>query len=160
MENTMLHLINALARRTALTAALIALGATATSGGNLPTEMLPLGTVHIPTDVLAGGNQLPAGTYQVRLTGEHVEPAVPGQHERLERWVEYMRGNTVVATALAVVVPATQIAQVADDRRPAPGTHRVDRLKGRDYLRVWFNHQGDHILLHHPIAAPGAEGHR
>lgn len=109
-----------------------------------------LGTVRLPTAVLAGGETLAAGTYRMRLTGDQAKPA-PGQTGRLERYVEYLQGTNVRARALAVIVPSDVIAQVADDRPPARGRHRIDRLKEDDYLRIWFNHGGDHVLLHHPI---------
>jgi hypothetical protein len=157
----MLPIVSRLVRSIALpTIAFVILGASAVRGAAVPTDGFSLGTVQIPVSVQVGGKRLSAGTYQLRMTGEQVEPAVPGQSGRLERWVEYRQGETVVARAVGIIVPADKIAQVAGNQRPPVGEQRVDRLKSGDYLRVWFNHQGDHILLHHPIVDATASNTR
>jgi hypothetical protein len=45
-----------------------------------PHEPASLGTVTITQPVLAGETMLQPGSYEVRLTGEHVKP-LPGQSE-------------------------------------------------------------------------------
>ena len=106
-------------------------------------------------NVLADGKPLPAGTYRVRLTGEHAQPKAPGQLEELERWVEFVQGNTVRGRAMAPVVPSRSVPQVADSRPPTPGRFRVERLKGDDYLRAWYNFNGDQVLIYLPIQSAG-----
>jgi hypothetical protein len=117
----------------------------------LPGEVM-LGRVRLPAAVLADGQRLPPGSYRMRLTAETATPDVPGQRAALERWVEILQGTTVKARAMASIVPADAIAQVADGTPPARGSHRVERLKEDDYVRVWFNARGQHVLLHLPIA--------
>lgn len=116
-----------------------------------------LGTVRIPTTVLADGKPLPAGTYRVRLTGQSAETDVVGQLEMLERWVEFVQGTEVKGRAMAPVVPARAVSDVADSRPPAAGRFRVERLRGDDFLRVWYNFGGDQILIY--LAIPPRAGH-
>lgn len=59
--------------------------------------------------------------------------------------------RAVKARAVASVVPGASIGEVASVKPPAPGTHRVERLKEDDYLRIWINKSGDHVLLHLPL---------
>lgn len=114
----------------------------------IPTGQQWLGTVRIPMNVLADGEPLPAGTYRVRLTGETATDKVAGQLAELERWVEFVQGSTVRGRAMAPVVPSNAVSQVADSRPPTVGRFRVERLKGDDFLRLWYNHKGDQILIY------------
>lgn len=119
----------------------------------VPEGQVSLGTVRLTTAVLADGQRLAPGTYRLRFTGETAKPPVVGQLEKLERWVEFVQGNAVRGRAVASVVPRSAIKEVADGRPPAVGKHRVERLKGDDnYLRIWINKNGDHVLLHLPMA--------
>lgn len=110
-----------------------------------------LGTVRLGRRVLADGKPLPAGTYRVRLTAQPAQPAARGASGDLERWVEFVRGGQVRGREVATVVPPDEIAQVAKGRPPAPGTARVELLKGGEYLRVWINRGGTHYLIHLPV---------
>lgn len=126
-------------------------GAQVESGGNvLPGEVM-LGTVRLPTAVLADGERLEPGTYRLRLTPDTAEPEVAGQRASLERWVEIMQGSTVRARTMATIIPGSEIGEVAQGSPPAPGERRVERLKGDEYVRIWVNVRGDHVLLHLPI---------
>ena len=91
----------------------------------------------------------------MRLTGETAKPAVVGQLEKLERWVEILQGSEVKARAMASIVPGAAIKEVAKGVPPQPGKHRVEELKGGDYLRIWINKGGDHVLLNLPLATAG-----
>lgn len=91
------------------------------------------------------------GTYRLRLTGEVTKPPVIGQSERMERWVEFLQDSAVEARAVATAVPGASIGEVASVEPPAPGRQRVERLKEDDYLRIWINKSGDHVLLHLPL---------
>ena len=52
--------------------------------------------------------------------------------------------------AVASIIPASDIGQVAKGPRPAAGGSRVDVLKGDDYVRVWINKGGNNYLVHLP----------
>jgi hypothetical protein len=110
-----------------------------------------LGSVTLKTAVMADGQRLGAGTYQVRLTGDSPKPGV-GQTPESERYVEFVSGGKVVAREVATVVPQAEIGQVAKGPRPAVGGSRVDMLKGNDYVRVWINRSGMNYLVHLPPA--------
>jgi hypothetical protein len=110
-----------------------------------------LGTVTFKTAVMADGQRLAAGTYQVRLTGDSPKPGV-GQSPDSERYVEFVRSGKVAGREVATIVPQAEIAQVADGPRPAAGGARVELLKGDDYVRVWINRSGMHYILHLPPA--------
>ena len=122
-----------------LVAVMVALPQVSTSTGSL-------GTARLPQAVVADGNALPAGTYQVRLTTETPSQVV-GQDLTESRWVEFLRGGTVVGRELATVVTAEEMRGIADRPRGG-GAVRVQTLKGGDYLRVWVLHEGTHVLIH------------
>ena len=112
-----------------------------------------LGTATLTKAVMAGGQRLAPGTYQVRLTTEAPTPGV-GQSPDAERFVEFLRGGKVVAREVASVVSDADIKQILDSpRRPAPGAARVETLKGDDYVRVWINRGGTNYIIHLPTAA-------
>jgi hypothetical protein len=112
-----------------------------------------LGTVTLGRAVMADGQRLTAGTYQVRLTNDQPKPGV-GQSPDSERYVEFVRAGKVVAREVATVVPESEIKQILDSpRRPAPGSSRVEVLKGEDYVRVWLNRGGTNYIIHLPVAA-------
>lgn len=120
----------------------------------IPTGQVWLGTVRIPRRVLADGKALPAGRYRVRLTGEFAAKDVVGQTEELERWVEFVQGNDVKGRAMAPVVPSSSLKEVAESAPPRPGRVKVQSLKPEDqYVRLWFNHGGDQILVYLPYAS-------
>jgi hypothetical protein len=110
-----------------------------------------LGSVTLKTAVMADGQRIAAGTYQLRLTGDSPKPGV-GQTPESERYMEFVSGGKVVGREVATVVPQAEIAQVADGPRPAAGGSRVDMLKGNDYVRVWVNRSGMNYILHLPPA--------
>jgi hypothetical protein len=106
-----------------------------------------LGSVSLPKKVMADGQPLPAGTYSLRLSSEVVKPVV-GQPADSEKWVEFVQAGKVKGRELANVVAAAEVKQIAKLATPAPGTSKVQTLKGSDYIRVWINHGGTHYLLH------------
>ena len=79
-----------------------------------------LGSVTFRTAVMADGQRLAAGTYQVRLSADSPKPGV-GQSPESERYVEFLSGGKVVGREVATIVPQAEIAQVADGPRPAAG---------------------------------------
>jgi hypothetical protein len=129
--------------------------AASTAAQPAATQIRSLGTVRLPHAAKAEDNLLNPGAYRLRLTGEALKPAT-GESPNLEQWVEFTQAGKVRARAVASVVPADQIAQVAEDRVPPAGHSRVDVLKGNDYLRVWVNQGGRNYLIHLPLAERGS----
>src|SRR6185436_10812513 len=121
-----------------------------------PTGDLALGSVHLPKGVTADGKALPAGTYNVKLTAAQAAPEAVGTTEALERWVELSQGKEVKGREVVSIVPQSEIKMVVKDTPPAPGTSKVQVLRGNEYLRVWFNRGGTHYLIHFPLAAAAA----
>jgi len=113
-----------------------------------------LGTVRIPTRVLADGKPLPAGSYRVRLTERTADDKAVGARPELERWVEFVQGSQVKGQALAPVVPADAVETVAEATPPTRGRFTVQRLThdNDDYVRLWHNLRGDQILIYLPVA--------
>ena len=110
-----------------------------------------LGSVTISKKVMANGQPLAAGTYTVRLSSDSVTSVV-GQSSEGEKWVEFVQGGQVKGKELATVVSSADVKTVSKEKAPAPGTARVDVLKGADYLRVWINKGGTHYLIHLTLA--------
>ena len=140
-------------------AALVALAATAqpadlaAQAGQTaqPAAGTSLGSVTLRQRVLADGQPLAAGTYQVRLTADQPNPAV-GQSPDAERYVEFLRSGKVAGREVATVLSAADVAKVAKGPRPGNGSSRVEMLKGNDYVRVWINRGGTNYLIHLPPA--------
>ncbi len=127
-------------------------GAHQDAAAAVPTSPMPLGTVRIPRAVKADDQSLAPGTYQVRLAGDPLKPAV-GETPNLEQWVEFVQGGKVKGKAVASIVPASQINDVAKSGpRPPRNGSRVDVLKGNDYVRIWINKGGNNYLVHLPTA--------
>ena len=111
---------------------------------------MALGTVRLPRGVKADGKDIAAGSYQVRLTADEAKPDARGSSEKLERWVEFVRGGNVVAREVVSIVPASEVKLVQKDTPPPSGGSKVETLKGGDYVRVWINRGGNHYLIHLP----------
>jgi hypothetical protein len=135
--------------------ALLSVGGAAqtTPSGQVPSGEASLGSVTLPRAVMANGQTLAAGTYQVYLTAESVQPAVGIQ---MERWVEFRRGGKAVGKEMVSIVPAAEAKDLQPgpdaDRRPPAGSPRVEMLKGDEFLRVWINRGGVSYLIHLPPA--------
>lgn len=111
---------------------------------------MALGTVRLPRGVKVDGKDIAAGSYQVRLTAEEAKPDARGSSEKLERWVEFVKGGTVVGREVVSIVPANEVKLVQKDTPPPSGGAKVETLKGWDYVRVWINRGGNHYLIHLP----------
>jgi hypothetical protein len=109
---------------------------------------MALGSVHIPKGLKANGQDLPAGTYQVRLTADEAKPDAKGSTEKLERWVEFVQAGKVVGREVVSIVPATETKLVQKDTPPPSGGAKVEALKGGDYTRLWINRAGTYYLVH------------
>ena len=109
-----------------------------------------LGTVRLPKGVKADGKDIAAGSYQVRLTADEAKPDARGSSEKLERWVEFVKGGNVVGREVVSIVPAAEAKLVQKDTPPPSGGAKVERLKGGDYVRIWINKAGNYYLVHLP----------
>jgi hypothetical protein len=120
---------------------------TTASDASAPGAMA-LGSVRVPTGVKANGQDLPGGTYQVRLTADEAKPDAKGSDEALERWVEFVKAGKVVGKEVVSIVPASEIKLVQKDTPPPANGSTVQALKGGDYVRVWINKGGNYYLIH------------
>jgi hypothetical protein len=123
---------------------------TQAAGSEVAARML--GTVRLTRNVMANGELLRAGRYQVRLTEQVAKPAAPGATPTFERWVEFVQGGEVKGREVVSIVPQDEIAQVSETGRVPPGGSRVEMLKGNEFVRVWINSSGTHYLIHMPPA--------
>ena len=115
---------------------------------NAQATALSLGNVRLPKGLKADGKELPAGTYQVRLTANEAKPDAKGSSEVLERWVEFTQKGEVKGREVVSIVPQDEIKLVQKDAPPATNGAKVETLKGGDYVRVWINRGGHHYLIH------------
>src|SRR4051812_32443325 len=116
-----------------------------------PEGQLALGSVHFAKGVKADGKPLPAGTYQVRLTGDAASQEAKGQTKALERWAEFLKGGKVVGREVVTIVPQADVSKVQKDTPPHANSSKVETLKGGEYVRVWINKGGNHYLMHLPV---------
>lgn len=108
-----------------------------------------LGTATIAQPVLVGGITLPAGTYEIRLTGEHAKP-LPGQSEDAVQGIEFVQNGTVVARDAAEVIPA-EPAHTGTSGGSSTRL-RVERLRGDEFVRLSTTRNGERYLIHLAIA--------
>ena len=108
-----------------------------------------LGTVRITQPVMAGGQILEPGTYEMRLTGDHVDPLL-GQSADAEQMVEFVKDGRVMARDVAQVMPGPTSAVGTSGGASSPA--RVERLKADDFVRVSMNREGERFLVFLPIA--------
>jgi len=121
---------------------------TTTEAPSATGTAMALGTVRLPKALKADGKELPAGSYQVRLTADEAKPDAKGSSEVLERWVEFVKSGKVVGREVVSIVPANEAKLVQKDSPPASGGSKVETLKGGDYVRVWINKGGNYYLVH------------
>jgi hypothetical protein len=130
----------------ALTVATLSAAAGAVYAHHEPST---LGTVQITQPVMAGGTRLEPGTYEIRLTGEHLTP-LPGQSEEAVQRIEFVRNGMVAARDAAEVIPA-EGGPVGTSGGEATRP-RVQMLKGGDFLRVSTTRGGERYLIHLAVA--------
>ena len=121
-----------------------------TAGEPAAPGAMMLGTVRLPKGVKADGKALAAGSYQVRLTADEAKPDAKGSSEKLERWVEFVKGGQSVGREVVSIVPSNETHLVRKDTPPPSGGSKVETLKGGDYVRVWINRGGNYYLVHLP----------
>ena len=120
----------------------------ASSTVDVPRGDVALGSVNIPRRVMANGQALAAGSYDVQLTAETATPDTVGALTVLERWVEFRQGNDVRGREVVTIEPSGEISNVAKSAAPGRGSSRTEMLKGNEYVRVWINNDGTHYLIH------------
>ncbi len=108
-----------------------------------------LGTAQISDPVLVGDMPLQPGTYEIRLTGEHLTP-LPGQSEEAVQVVEFVTDGMVVAKDAAEVLPAATTPVGTSGRQSTRA--RVEHLKGDEFLRISMTKDGERYLIHLPLA--------
>jgi hypothetical protein len=128
--------------------ATVARAQTASATVDVPAGQVALGSIELPRRVMANGEALASGTYEVQVTGDSATPDAPGQLQVLERWVEFRQGDEVRGREVVSIVPQSEIQSVAKSAPPASGTSRVELLSGNDYLRVWSNQNNTHYIIH------------
>ena len=107
-------------------------------------------TVRIAQPVLAGGQPLAPGTYEIVVTDER--PLTPtGLPNESQRYVDVMANGMVVAREIAEVFPASERPVGTSS---ASGTSRaiVQLLKGGEFLRVAMNGPDARYLMHLPVS--------
>jgi hypothetical protein len=111
-----------------------------------------LTTVRITTAVMAGGTSLPAGTYDLRLTGQ--SPVPVGDEQRIVReWVEFVANGKVVAREVAELLYDDHLPSVgASSQKVSSGT-RVEMLKGGEFLRISVKRENVRYLIYLPPKA-------
>lgn len=107
-----------------------------------------LGTVRIPDRVMMGTTLVEPGTYEIRLTGDHLAP-LPGQSEEAAQGIELFRGATSIARDAAEVLTAAD--RPVGTSGGSGARARVERLKGDEFLRVSIVKDGERYLIHMPI---------
>ena len=117
------------------------------TAGQAATDTNVLAKVRITANVLANGEPLAPGTYEVRLTDQRPTPAV-GQSWEARQWVEFVANGKVVAREVAEVLYDNNLPAVgASSVRVPPGT-RVEMLKGGEFLRVSVKRESDRYLIY------------
>ena len=108
-----------------------------------------LGTVSIERPVLANGQPIAPGGYEVHLTNEWLDPLEPGEQEGMQ-WAEFRAEGRTAGREAALVIPMGAIDAISE-WHPAPGATRVDVLKSGEFVRVWANRAGTNYLIHLPV---------
>ena len=117
--------------------------------GQARTDANVLATVRIPTAVLANGEPLLPGTYELRLTEDRPTPS-PGQSLEARQWVEFVAKGKVVAREVAEVLHDNDLPDVGASSVPARTGTRVEMLKGDEFLRVSVKREHDRYLIYLP----------
>ena len=121
----------------------------ATAEVDTPTTSAVLTTVRINAPVLAGGAPLPAGTYEIRLTGQRPSPPA-GQPQDAEESVEFVADGKVVARETAEIIDDDDLpAEGASSQTVQQGT-RVEMLKGGEFLRISVKRDRQRYLIYLP----------
>jgi hypothetical protein len=111
-----------------------------------------IGSVTLTRKVMADGQPLAPGTYQVRLSTEQPKPVV-GQPPEGERYVEFVQAGKVAGREVATVISNQDMSGMGKYAMRPTNSSRVDTLRGDNYVRVWINKSGNNYLIHLPPVA-------
>ena len=137
---------------TLLVSALSAISLTTQAEKPATADANRLTTVRITTAVMAGGTSLPAGTYELRLTGQSPGPA--GDEQRpVGEWVEFVANGKVVAREVAVILYDDQLPSVGASSQKVPSGTRVEMLKDGEFLRISVKRENVRYLIYLPPKA-------
>ena len=114
------------------------------------TDANVLATVRITHAVLADGQPLSPGTYELRLTDQRPTPA-PGQPWEARQWVEFVAQGKVVAREAAEILNDNDLPAVGASSVPARSGTRVEMLKGGEFLRVSVKRDHERYLIYLPV---------
>jgi hypothetical protein len=108
-----------------------------------------LTTVRITMAVMAGGTSLPAGTYELRLTGQSSVP-VGDEQRTVREWVEFVANGKVVAREVAEILYDDDLPSVGASSQRVPSGTRVEMLKGGEFLRISVKRENVRYLIYLP----------
>lgn len=108
-----------------------------------------LTTVRIATTVMADGTLLPAGTYELRLTGQSPVP-VGNEQRTVREWVEFVANGKVVAREVAEILYDDDLPSVGASSQKVSGGTRVEMLKGGEFLRISVKREKVRYLIYLP----------
>lgn len=121
---------------------------TAWAHHEVPGRSHAVATVTIDQQVLAGGEPLAPGTYEVWISDQR--PAVgAGAPSALQRTVEFVQNGKVVAKEIAEVFPR-EGEVVGTSGTAGMGKATVQLLKSGDFVRVSVNDAANRYLIHLP----------
>lgn len=109
-------------------------------------------TVRIAQPVLAAGQPLAPGTYELIVTDESPAGA-SAQPNESQRWVEFLRDGKVVAREIAEVFPHAETPVGTSSASSAPRAV-VQKLKADDFVRVSVNAPNARYLVYLPLSQP------
>jgi hypothetical protein len=123
---------------------------TAQSGTPSTNDPRVLTTVRIGAPVTAGGTPLPAGAYEVRLTGERPAP-LAGQPQNSQEWVEFVADGKVVAREAAEILYDDDLEGAGDGSQRVKEGTRVEMLKDGEFLRISVKRERARYLIYLPV---------
>jgi hypothetical protein len=106
-------------------------------------------TVTITQSVMAGGEPLAPGTYEIWITDERPDVGA-GAPSDAQRVVEFVQNDKVVAREVAEVFPRGDAQAVGTSGSAGRATARVEMLKGGDFVRIAVNDADARYLIHLP----------
>lgn len=128
-----------------------------------PGRSHAVATVTIDQQVLAGGEPLAPGTYEIWISGE--KPVIDGVTSDLQRVVEFRRDGQVVRTEIAELMPPPQgtsegtvgttaaVGSVGTAGRAGMAKAQVQTLRSGEFVRVSIIDGGVRYLIHLPTEA-------
>jgi hypothetical protein len=107
--------------------------------------------VTITESVMASGQPLAPGTYEIWITEERPDTGA-GAPSANQRVVEFAQNDKVVAREIAEVFPRNTGRRdtVGTSGSTAPASARVEKLRGGEFVRVSVNDAEGRFLIHLP----------